>query len=311
MFVASFFILPSVSADNSLLFGQKHYYTAIVRSDKKVATYAKIVLDNQGDKELKQATFSLPDGVRAQNLSVYQIMQPERCVKYEESVRSYSGSDERKCLKKELDKDYNFDQEEYYSYYDSNSRLSYKKADLQSQGGKYVASLPEPIKSGQQGAYLISYIAEGYVHGQFGLYSLEFKTLKAPEMVKQVRVAVDVASDLYTKEKRSKIDYEGAENAIAGGASAANGIQSRELDRLQSDIGNGGTFTKTGKSLAANEVFVVNGQFADAPWKLNIGWIIGGIIGSAVLIVVVIFLLKKAGQEEIVEVRKEMHHGKK
>lgn len=318
---------PTVKADDSLLFGQKQAYSAIVRTDQKVVTYAKIFLQNPDEKELKNTSFSVPNGVNITNLSVHQILLPTKCKDKAPTnsnqmtanspsayPNNYSSTD---CSTLEKNA-YEFDQYGY-GYYDysntgTDSQYIYKQLTLPKSGNTYNLTLPEPIKSQKRGAYIVSYIATtGYVKGSLGLYDLDFKTLQVPQSVEEVRVAVDVASDLYTKEKRSEISSGGASSdAITSQANETkNGsAQSKDLDKLQGSIGSGGSFTKTGKALAPNEVFVVHGSFADAAWKLNLGWIIGSIIGLIVAIGLVVVLLRKAQQQEIRHLERGQESGK-
>jgi hypothetical protein len=311
-----------VSAEGSLLFGQKQAYTAVVRADKKVVVYAKIYLNNSGETELKNTSFTIPAGVSISNLSIYQITLPARCdkeltekVPYQTPNDTYYNGYALNCESLEQ-QTFSFD--EYgYGYYDSSnsdSQLVYKTVDSKKSGDTYNLNLPNSIKPQKRGAYLVSYIAaDGYVSGSLGLYNLQFKTLKVPQSVEEVRVAVDVASDLYTREKPSEIKSGAESLAMSADSAKSSGasIQNKSLDKLQGSIGSGGTFTKTGKSLTPNEEFVVNGEFADQAWKLNLGWIVGGIIGFIVLLGATILLLKKAGQEEVTYNEKRQKNGKK
>jgi hypothetical protein len=303
----------SAVADDSLLFGQKHAYSAVVRSDKKVVTYAKIYLNNPDETELKNSSFTLPEGISVSNLSIYQIILPERCQAEMNKIGAASGvtdnfshdpySTNPTCSSLE-ERTFSFD--EYgYGYYDyssaSDSQLVYKEVDSKKRNNTYELNLPSPIKAQKRGAYIVSYIAnQGYVSGDFGLYNLKFRTLKVPQSIEQVRVAVDVASDLYTREKRSEITSSTTSDSLKFnmGTEQSASLQNKSLDRLQGSIGSGGTFMKTGKNLTPNEEFVVNGEFADEPWKLNIGWIVGGFLGLVLVIGLLILLLKKAQQQE-------------
>lgn len=324
--VGTSLIGPAVSADDSLLFGQKQAYSAVVRTDKKVVTYAKIYLNNPHEKELKTTSFTLPGGIDASNLSVYQITLPGRCQKgllpnedtkkREDSFIDNPSTYTPDCNTLE-EGAFNFD--EYgYGYYgyssDENSQLTYRLVDSKKSGNTYNITLPIPITSQKRGAYIVSYIANsGFVSGNFGLYNLEFKTLKVPQSIERVRVSVDVASDLYTREKRSDINSGPSSLELSAGMSrnsADASIKNKSLDKLQGSIGSGGVFTKTGKGLTPNEEFVVNGEFADAPWKLNLGWIVGGIIGLIVVIGLLVVLLKKAQHQEERMYAKEQANGK-
>ncbi len=296
------FTSEGASADNSLLFGQKQAYTSIVRSDQKVVTYAKFVYNNPDTNAFSKSSFTIPDGVKVSNVTAYQILPPSKCSgeaseaeQEDDSQARYAYQPSCASIKDDI---FTIDSYGYYYYGSSEANLRYKPIDLKQQGSGYSFSFPEPIASQERGAILVSYIApEGYVSGNFGLYHLKFKTLQVPQSIEEVRVAVDVSSDFYTRAKQSSIETSSLEDGISTGASAADSsgaLKSTSLDKLQSSIGQGGEFTKTGKSLMPDETFVVEGDFADAAWKLNIGWIIGGSIGLIVLIALSIILMKKA-----------------
>lgn len=287
---------PAAAADNSLLFGQKQAYSAVARTDGKVVTYAKIILNNPSEKALATTSFTVPSGVKVANLSVYQVLPSAKC-----GTRAPSSEDEPtagvryvpSCAEME---DQLFSLNSYYYYGTDKLPPRYKEVAAELSGDTYNLTLPEPIKPQKRGAYLVSYIAEeGYVSNALGLFSLHFKTLKAPQMVEEVRVAVDVAQDLYTKAGRSSVSSEKGELSLANGVAAADGsVTNRSLDQLQGAIGSGGSFTKTGKSLVAGETFVVNGEFADSRWKLYFWPIVGLIAGGAITLGLIVLLLRKA-----------------
>lgn len=289
-------VQPAAATDDSLLFGQKQAYSAVARTDGKVVTYAKIILNNPSEKALATTSFTVPSGVKVANLSVYQVLPSAKC-----GTRAPSSEDEPtagvryvpSCAEME---DQLFSLNSYYYYGTDKLPPRYKEVAAELSGDTYNLTLPEPIKAQKRGAYLVSYVAEqGYVSNTLGLYSLHFKTLKVPQMVEEVRVAVDVAQDLYTKAGRSDVSSDKAELSIPQGAATADGsVTSRSLDQLQSNIGTGGSFTKTGKSLMAGETFVVNGEFADSRWKLHIRLIAGAVVGGAIMLGLIVFLLKKA-----------------
>lgn len=288
----------SASATSSLLFGQKQAYTAIVRTDQKVVTYAKLIYTNPESTAFSKSSFTVPSGVEVSDMSAYQILPPSRCDNgdLEETTErmTYEYVPSCRTIKEGV-----YDLSSYGYYYSrGETSLRYKPVTLQKQGATYSFTLPQAIESQEQGAILISYVAQkGYVSGNLGLYNLTFKTLQVPQAVEEVRVAVDVSSDLYTRSGKSSVESSDLlESGISSGVAAdrSGNISSSSLDRLQSGIGSGGAFTKTGKSLVAGETFVVKGEFADEPWKLNIGWIIGSSIGLIAVLALSFFLMKKA-----------------
>lgn len=294
--VALTIISPTVfAAENSLLFGQKQAYSVVVRADKKAVVYGKVIVNNPEEVAMKTTTFALPSGVNANDLAVLQIIPPQQCTEYD-------TADAKKCIKYES-REYDFEQS-YYGYYDYypgniNQRAKYQQVEYKKSDSRYTLQLPSPIEGQKQGAYIVAYTTEDFTSGVMGFYSLNFKTLVVPEPVQQVTVSIDVDSDLYTKEKRSSVDYVDGKSDISALQEAKDqAAPSRNIDEIQGLIGSGGIITKTGKSLAPNETFVVKADFTDAEWKLNIGWIIGGIIGFIVSILLILLLMKKASKED-------------
>lgn len=289
----------ATTVSESLLFGQKQAYSAVVRTDQKVVTYAKLFYNNPESTPFSSTSFTVPDGVEVSNLSAYQILLPTKCdgiesdsTKSSSSTNSYDYSPSCTSIENDL---YNLDSSGYY--YQSDVSLRYKQISLSKKASTYTFNIPESIAPEGRGAILVSYIAtKGYVSGALGFYNLTFKTLQVPQSIQQVNVSVDVASDLYTRANQSSIEHGSLARgmSISAAADSSANIQNKGLDELQSSIGSGGTFSKTGKSLVAGETFVVNGEFADAAWKLNIAWIIGGFVALMVVVLLAIFLLKKA-----------------
>lgn len=298
LLVTSSLASQQASATSSLLFGQKQAYTAVVRTDQKVVTYAKLIYTNPETTAFSKSSFTVPSGVEVSDVSAYQILPPSRCDNgdLEETTErmSYEYMPSCRTIKEDI---YGLSSYSYY-YSRTEASLRYKPVTLHRQGATYSFSLPQAIEPQDQGAILVSYVAQkGYVSGSFGLYSLNFKTLQVPQAVEEVRVAVDVSSDLYTRSGKSSVESSSLfEGSIGAGVAAdkSGDISSSGLDKLQGSIGSGGAFTKTGKSLVAGETFVVKGEFADEPWKLNIGWILGGGLGLAAILGLSFFLMKKA-----------------
>lgn len=319
--VSALSVGQGAGAVSSLLFGQNQSYSAIVRSDGAVVTYAKILLNNQTGEDLAKTKFTAPEGVKLDNLEAYQVLLPERCVTEEnpETVKNqttpdynYSRTYIAPCSDVE-EQVFGFSQ---YSYYYDESPLVYKQINTAQKDSTYEVILPEPIKSGKRGAYIVAYSTKDYTKNTLGMYELEFKTLKVDQAIENIRVSVDVSNDLYTKVGKSTISNDRmdlGDSITTSSVSEGLSMKNSSLDRLQASIGRGGVFEKTGKSLVANETFIVKGSFADAAWKLYIWWIIGGIISLGALIFLTIFLLKKADAsqhiDKVVATEKETSRG--
>lgn len=280
---------------SSLLFGQQQAYSAIVREDGTVITYAKMYLNNQSDADMKQASFKAPKDVALNDLEAFQILVPERCANNMPTTKDdYStGSYYSSCaeVKKQA---YEFNKYSYYSR--DEDALRYKKMDVSTNGDQYTITLPEPVKKNEQGAYLLAYRTKDYTSNSFGIIHLKFKTLRSASAINNVQVSIDVANDLYTKSGKAKISDSSytAKDSIAMGANASNAVTDSNLDKIQSNIGQGGSFTKEGKSLSPDESLEVTGELADAPWKLALGWIVTSIVAIIAVIALIVFLLRKA-----------------
>lgn len=53
----------------------------------------------------------------------------------------------------------------------------------------------------------MAYVAKGYANESLGLYKFNFETFKVPSRIEEIKVAVDVDSDLVLKVKKSSVDY--------------------------------------------------------------------------------------------------------
>ena len=284
--------------DNLLFFGQKQAYTVIVRPDKKAITYGKIYLNNGGGNYIDKTSFTVPEGVEVSNMSIYQILLPENCTGSGYNSDIYGSSSGRgygpTCSS--LDNQV-FDIGGYYydSTYSYESTIRQEKVNFSQDGQTYNLTLPEPIEPGRRGAYVVSYIAnKGYVTDSFGLFTLNFETLKVKQNIEEVRASVYLPNNFYSESSTSKISNNASnlsnlETSLSSGASV-----NKSLGELQNNIGKGGQFSETGKGLLANETLVVSGQFADAIWKLKRNVIFAAVVILVSLIPVVIFLLKKA-----------------
>ena len=309
--------LPASASTSSLLFGQQQAYTGIVRADGSVITYGKIFLENRDTKPLDTTSFYAPKGVTLENVEVYQVTLPERCLDdskkkdtssqpNQNSYYNYYSSCEN--LERQA---YSFDG--YYSSYDTSDGFIYKKVDAKMHDNTYDFSLSDPIMPGKSGAYIVAYKTSGYSSGALGIYSLAFKSLPVDQPVAEVRVSIDLASDLYTKSGQSQIRSYDKTTSIADGATSAgeNAVKSTGLDQLQGSIGRGGSIEKTGKGLVAKESFEVQGAFADASWKLYLKEIALGLLAAVALVGVTVFTLRKANQPTVEPNMKRSTGGKR
>src|SRR3989338_6510564 len=270
----------TTSAQSELLFGQNHFYTVIFRGNGEAITYAKIAITNPDEKPLTEFSFEVPK-VSPTEMVIYQMKLPQECVNY-----NYNDP-ARPCLQYR-DPDY---AQQYYYYGYSNGKAEYQKIQYTKSGNLYKFTLPTPVEPYKSTAIIVAYAAKGYVNESMGLYKFNFETLKVPSRIQEIRVAVDVDSDLLLKGKKSSVNYNSlgiaSERAVAPQA-----ISSRDLDKVVGSIGSYGPIVKEAKNLAPNESFVVKGEYATNWFRLYLGSILLTLLIVVGIFVGVYFLVK-------------------
>ena len=276
-------IMPPINPDtsNSLLFGQKHSYSVIFRGNGEAITYAKLVIPNREEQALSEFSFEIPE-VDTYEMIMYQMQLPPECVRYDYTDPNNSCIEYR-------DPDYGQD----YYYYGSGQTAEYTRIKYTQSGNTYNLTLPNAVEPSQSTAIIISYAAKGYVNNNFGLYEFNFETIKVASRIQDIRVAVDVDSDLLLKGKQSSVNYdEGYGVMPMAELGDARAVSSGELDRVVSNIGISGALIKESKSLTPNESFNVRGEYAENWLRLYLNEIIIAIL-VIILIIVLIYLISK------------------
>lgn len=274
------------SAQNELLFGQNHFYTVNFRGNGEAITYAKIAITNPDEKPLTEFSFEIPK-VSPTEMVIYQMKLPQECVNY-----NYNDP-ARSCLQYR-DPDY---AQRYYYYGYSNGKAEYQKIQHTKSGNLYKFTLPTPVEPYKSTAIIVAYAAKGYVSESVGLFKFNFETLKVPSRIQEIRVAVDVDSDLLLKGKKSSVNY----NTIglqSSELSAPSAISGRSLDNVVGKIGSYGPLVKEAKNLSPNESFMVKGEYATSWFRLYLSSILLIIFIIIAVFVGVYFLarfLKKHG----------------
>lgn len=280
----SLFVLISftgtTSAQSELLFGQNHFYTVIFRGNGEAITYAKIAITNPDEKPLTEFSFEVPK-VSPTEMVIYQMKLPQECVN-----QNYNDP-ARPCLQYR-DPDY---AQQYYYYGYSNGKAEYQKIQYTKSGNLYKFTLPTPVEAYKSTAIIVAYAAKGYVSESVGLYKFNFETLKVPSRIQEIRVAVDVDSDLLLKGKQSSVNY----NSIGLQSSelfAPSAISGRSLDNVVGKIGSYGPLVKTAKNLSPNESFMVKGEYATSWFRLYLSSILLTIFIILAVFVGVYFLAR-------------------
>jgi hypothetical protein len=280
----SLFVLPifigTASVQGELFFGQNHSYTVTFRGNGEAIVYAKMIITNPDEKPLKEFSFEIPK-VSPTEIAMYQMKLPQKCVRYDYKTPG------RPCLEWR-DPDY----VQWYYYYDygyQEGKTEYQKIQYTKSGNLYRFTLPTPVEPYKSTAIVIAYVAKGYVKKSFGLFKFNFETIKVPSRIEQIRVAVDVDTDLLLKGKRAKVDY--GTPAISEIA-APETVSSPDLDRVVGKIGSYGPLIKKATNLAPNETLIVRGEYATNWFRLYLSSILITILIIAAVFAGIYFLTK-------------------
>jgi len=287
----SLFVLPifvsTASAQGELFFGQNHSYAVIFRGNGEAITYAKIAITNPDEKPLTEFSFEIPK-VSPTEIAMYQMKLPQECVRYDYKTPG------RPCLEWR-DPDY-AQRYYYYGYGYREGQTEYQKIQFTKSGNLYRFTLPTPVEPYKSTAIVVAYTAKGYVKKSFGLFKFNFETIKVPSRIEQIRVAVDVDTDLLLKGKRAQVDY--GTPFVFEKAAAPQALSSRDLDIVVGKIGSYGPLVKEAKNLAPNETFIVRGEYATNWFRLYLSSILITILIIAAIFAGVYFLarfLKRRG----------------
>jgi hypothetical protein len=276
-------IMPPIYTDNSnsLLFGQKHSYSVVFRGNGEVITYAKLVIPNQEEQALTEFSFEIPK-VDVSEMIMYQMKLPPECIRY-------NYTDPNNPCVEYRDPDYGQD----YYYYGSVQTAEYTRIKYTKSDNIYNLKLPNLVETNKSTAIILSYATKGYVNESFGLYKFNFETIKVNSRIQNIRVAVDVDSDLLLKGQQSFVNYNETGFVPMAKLGDSSAVSSRELDRVVSSIGSYGSIIKESKSLAPNETFNVKGEYAKNWFRLYLSEIIITII-VIVIIISIIYLISKS-----------------
>jgi len=269
--------IPSPSGSGNLLFGQIHSYKVVFRGNGEAVVLARLVIKNPEETSLTKFSFELPNAA-ANEMSIYQEKRSRYCAEYD-----YNSSP-KICLRWQ-DPDY----ASYYGY-DYSQKAVYKKVDYLNSGDLYSMDLPYTVDPEKSTALVISYSSKDYVDEKFmGLFSFNFESLKVNSRISEVKVTVDVDSDLYMKGKKSQVQYSDGEY-LGEIASATSG--EADLSSVVSKLSSYGPLYKTAKELSPNESFIVSGEYAKSKIRLYLSSIVMGVFVITFLFLAAYFLHK-------------------
>lgn len=260
------------------------YYSVVFDKEQEAAVVAKLTYYNTGKDEIKNLQLVIP-GTTVRIISVVQEQTTSQtktyCKRYDyNSPLEQNG--ERKCL--EYDQATNSDSYNYVLLDASNisNDGQFSTLDLE---------LKKTITSQQASTVILSYKTKGLASPVWNGYKYNFQTIKSPYDIDNVRVAINVADELYLKETaKSETNYQ--ENDISEATPMLSTMEfkaSAPLSRTSNYIQTSPGVVKETKSLDPNENFSVEGKYYNNSWMGELPTIIG--VGATFLIIIIVLMI--------------------
>lgn len=267
--------IPQTQAQESLLLGQRHWYSVIFRGNGEAIVYARLVISNNSKQPVRTFSFEIPSGSVSEVVVLQQLL-PRSCVQWD-----FQNGGNRCTLYS--DPDYS-NKYFYTGTYGVEGQTRYENVQISQTGNRFTVTFAQPIEVNKSGALLLSYAAQGYVSKSLGLYRFSFPTLKVSQRIWEVSVAADVDTDFKLRGKRSAINY-GTAALPTSGLARNEGSSNPLLDNIAGQVGSVGPLIKQAQGLAPNETLTVKGEYAASWFALYLGAIV-----KTVLVIVLIFV---------------------
>ncbi len=277
---------------SDLFSGQRHSYSVIFRGNGEALTFAKVIFTNTTDEDMTKFTFEVP-GVEPSEIEIYQMQLKGKCLAYL-STSIYTEDDLSDDICQQYEEG-NYDNDYYYSYYGNNNQAEYSKIsgkNLVQDGSKFSLNLPVTVAPNKTSSLVIAYAAKGYVTESFGLFKFNFETIKVPSRIKELKVAIDVDSDLILKGKNATVNYGTTKKTAVTAGVAQDSFSSGRLDNIIGSIGNYTQLTKTASNLSKSETYTVKGEYSTNWFRLYLDSIVTTVL-IIIAIVLAIILLSK------------------
>lgn len=287
--------------------GQTHSYSVVFRGNGEAVVSARVVFTNTSSFSTSYVNLRVPTRLRLDEVSVYQIIREEKCVRWDTlppsselpvpfdatvQIQMPSTTTQTRCAQ--------WGAVDFTNTYYQNEK--YQKASYTYQGDTLRVDLPVLVAPNYSGAFFVYFRAFGYAQKNLvGAYNFTFETLKADEPVKTVTVGISSDSDQYLRGAKANVNYRFDESSIASFNSAGKGIAAplpdARVTNFVSQIGQG-SITKTASNLASLESYSVKGTYADSRWKLyskELGIVISVALGVVIAIVILVRTTRRVG----------------
>ena len=268
---------PALAGD--LIFGgQEHAYSVIFRGNGEAIVFGRLVFTNTGDQPQTELRLDAAN-VSVSEFVAYQQILPPSCIEYTPGSRS-----SRTCV--------TYGEPDYAGgAVSSGDSSQYQAVSYDNTEGEVVLKLPVPIAPDKSSAVILAYASRSYTDPHWGNYfTYDFETLTVEERVRHSSVTIDVASELFLKGDRSRVNYSEdylMDDLAMGEVSDAASLSVGQLDTLSQRIGSSGSIYKTSSNLAAGDTLEVRGAYGPTWLRVHVSsfvWafvIIAAVIAAA------------------------------
>lgn len=290
-----FFLFPALAlaAKFNLPYGYQmsQYYSVVFDSEGEASVLARLTYVNHGQDNLEKISINLPG---QETRIIYAVQEGQElkkyCQEYDYNQVPPPGQ-ERPCLVWAEEKNGS-------TVY---SRLEYDKQTWQKdQGLQLDLNLNKAIASGEYGTVILFYKTKGLAEKVWNGYQYDFETLKSAFDIDYVRVAVNVADDLYIKATaKGEINYQAdVSSGFLPTLSSSEFKASAPLSNISSSVQTSPGVIKETKSLDPNESFSVKGKYYLNQWLGEMPTIIGLGLTFIIIITILIIVIKKEKNKE-------------
>ncbi|OGK17721.1 hypothetical protein A2774_02045 [Candidatus Roizmanbacteria bacterium RIFCSPHIGHO2_01_FULL_39_12c] len=257
---------PTAVRQNQPFSGENHWYSLVFRGNGEAAMTMRVVLSNANEDRLplKKVWLKMPEMIIPSDISVFQIILPERCIRYE-PMPVYRGPyqpdifyESQRCVE--------YSKPDYFNY-DGGGK--YQKAKYEYAVDTLAIYLPTSIQPEKSGSYFVYFRALGMTGKNLrGAIKYTFESLKTKNSINSLNVGISTDPGLYLKGARGEANYSydmAAELMKSEARGAA--LSDAMIDRIIPLVGQGG-IVHTASHLAPLESYKVTGTYADSRLKL-------------------------------------------
>ncbi len=290
---------------NQNTFGTSQFYNVVFDGEGQAVVVAKINVQNLEKDIINDLVLEIP-GNNVRIISAFQeyYEKEQKCSYYNYNCVVYAKDTqctqydkdgdcvryEKVCVKQDQQCASWYNQTIYPAKYYSLERTEEQLSS--SKRAKF--KLDVGIKEQESATLILYYKADGLASEAFDIFNFDFQTIKMDFDIHQVKVSVDVNSDLYFEGGEAKVNYQ-QNFAVFDKAelTSAKGFQSQELSDFSRSIEYSYGYVKTAQGLDPWESFSVKGRYATTWFALNKWKVLFGVLVVLAVISGLVFGIKK------------------